>query len=178
MKKIILVNGVIAGVIISGIMLLSIQFIDDGTLDFDRGMLVGYAAMVLGFSMIFVGIKTYRDQVLQGVITFWQGCKAGLLIALVASLIYAISWDVYYNLAAKDFTAKYTEHYLQKMNSDGASEEEISSKRTEMESFNKLYENFFIRFGVTLMEILPVGVIVTVLSAAILRKREAYSAGP
>jgi len=178
MKKIILINGVIAGLIISGIMLISVGFIDNGTLNFDNGMLVGYASMVLGFSMIFVGIKTYRDQVLKGVITFGQACKAGLLIALVASVLYAISWEIYYNVAAQDFTQKYTEHYLQKMKSGGASEEEISSKRTEMESFNQLYENPFIRFGVTLLEILPVGVIVTVLSAAILRKREVFSAVP
>jgi hypothetical protein len=176
MKKLILINGVIAGVIVSGLMLISLPLVDRGTISYDNGMLIGYASMVLAFSMIFVGVKSYRDQVQKGVISFGQACKVGLLITLIASIIYAFTWDIYYRTAARDFTEKYTVHYLEKMEAEGASAEEIHSMRIEMEGFNKMYQNTFIRFGVTLMEILPVGVVITLLSAAILRKREAFSA--
>ena len=178
MKKIILTNGIIAGVIVSGLMVITHPLVADGTISFDNGMLVGYGTMVLAFAMIFVGIKTCRDQVLQGVISFGQACKVGLLITLIASVIYALTWDIYYRVAASDFTQKYTEHYLEKMESEGASAEEISSMRTEMQNFNQLYENTFIRFGVTLMEILPVGIVITLISAAILKTREALTPAP
>lgn len=176
MKRIILINGAIAGAIVSGIMLISHPFVEDGAIGFDNGMLVGYASMVLGLSLTFVGIKTYRDQSLGGIITFGQAIKVGLLITLVASLIYAVTWDIYYRTGASDFTEKYTMHYLQKMEDEGASAEEIGSMKKEMEGFNQLYENTFVRFGVTLLEILPVGIVITLLSAAILRRREIFPA--
>jgi hypothetical protein len=178
MTRIILINGLIAGVIVSALMLVSHPLIENGTISYDNGMWVGYASMVLALSMIFVGIKTYRDHVLRGVISFGRACKVGLLITLVASVIYAFTWDIYYRVAAEDFTEKYTEHYLEKMQNEGASQEEIRSMETEMENFNKLYENTFIRFGITLMEILPVGIVITLLSAAILRRREVLPATP
>lgn len=171
MKRIVLVNGIIAGLIVSGLMIISHPLVADGTIGYDGGMVVGYASMVLALSMVFVGIKSYRDQVLNGVISFGQAFKVGILIALIASVMYAISWDVYYRVAASDFTQRYTEHYLEKMEEEGATQEEISSMRTEMEAFNTLYQNTFVRFGMTLLEILPVGLVITVLSASILKRR-------
>ncbi|MEX2235761.1 MAG: DUF4199 domain-containing protein [Cyclobacteriaceae bacterium] len=171
MKKIILINGGIAGAIVSVLMLITHPLVENGTINYDNGMLVGYATMVLALSMVFVGIKTYRDQVLKGVISFGQACKVGLLITLIASVMYAITWDIYYRVSASDFMEKYATHYVEKMKNEGASDEEISSMRTEMEDLGRLYKNTFIRFGMTLMEILPVGIVITLLSAAILRKR-------
>ena len=176
MKKIILINGVIAGLIISGIMVLTHPLVDDGTIDMDNGMFLGYASMVLGFAMIFVAIKSYRDGVLNGVITFLQACKVGLLVVLVASLMYAVTWDIYYRVAASDFGEKYATHYLKKMEQEGASEEEMTSMRSDMENFNRLYENTFIRFGLTLIEILPVGIVITLISAGILKRKEVLPA--
>ena len=170
MKKIVLINGLIAGLIVSGLMVISHPLVDDGILDYDSGMIVGYATMVLALSMVFVAIKSYRDQVGGGVISFGKACKIGLLITLTASIMYGITWDVYYRVAAGDFTEKYTSHYLEKMKNEGASAEEMDTMQREMERFSKMYKNTFIRFGITLMEILPVGVIITVLSAVILRK--------
>ena len=178
MKKIVIINGLIAGLIISGIMVITHPLVDDGTIDIDNGMYLGYTSMVLGFAMIFVAIKTYRDQVLKGMITFLQACKIGLLVTLVASLLYAITWDIYYRVAGSDFGEKYAAHYLDKMEEEGASPEEINSMRTQMEDFNRLYKNTFIRFGMTLIEILPVGIIITLISAAILRRREVLPATP
>lgn len=178
MKKIVLINGIIAGLIVSGIMIISHPLIDDGTLSYDSGMLVGYASMVLALSMVFVGIKSYRDHVLRGVISFGKAFKIGLLITLIASLMYAVTWDIYYRVAARDFSEKYAAHYIDKMEKEGASAGEISAMRLEMQEFNVLYENAFVRFGITLMEILPVGLVVTLLSAAVLRKREVLSATP
>ncbi|MBT1704787.1 DUF4199 domain-containing protein [Chryseosolibacter indicus] len=172
MKKVVLINGVIAGSIVSIMLLISTPLLKNGVIDFDSGMLIGYASMVLAMSMIFVGIKTYRDHYKSGVITFLQGFKIGILIALVAAVIYATTWEFYYNLAASDFTEFYTQHYLDKMKSEGASEAELSQALKEMENFNATYKNPVLRFAITLTEILPVGLIITLISAAVLRKRQ------
>lgn len=171
MKRIVLVNGIIAGLIVSTILVITHPLVADGIINMNYGTLLGYASMVLALSMVFVGIKTYRDQVLGGVISFGQALKAGLLITLIASVIYAVSWDIYYRVAASDFTEKYTAHYIEKMEEEGASEEEISSMRNEMAKFSEMYENTIFRFGFTLLEILPVGLAITLLSAAIMRKK-------
>jgi hypothetical protein len=176
MKRIVLVNGLIAGAIVSAMLLISSPLIQKGVIDFDHGMLIGYASMVLALSMIFFGVKTYRDQYQNGVISFGQGFKVGILIALVAAVLYGITWEIYYNTAAGDFTEFYTQHYLQNLKDEGASEVEIATARSEMESWNELYKNPFIRFATTLTEILPVGLIISLIVAAILRKREILTA--
>lgn len=175
MRRIILINGVIAGLIVSGILVITHPLVEDGTIGMNSSMFLGYASMVLAFSMVFVGIKTYRDRILQGVITFGQGCKVGLLITLIASVMYAVTWDVYYRVTDSEFLQKYTAHYIEKMETEGASQEEIASMRTEMDAFSRMYENTFIRFCFTLLEIVPVGIAITLLSAAVLRKRAVVS---
>lgn len=176
MKKVIITYGLIGGVIVSAIMLGTHPLLEKGIINYDNGMLIGYSSMVIALSMVFFGVKSYRDQYSGGTISFWQGVKIGMLITLLASVMYALTWEVYYNTAASDFTEKYTQHYVDKMTREGASQAEIDQMRAEMASFNEMYKNPLIRFGVTLMEILPVGVIITFLSAALLRKREVLPA--
>jgi hypothetical protein len=178
MKKIIITYGLIGGVIVAVIMVTTQPLLEKGIINFDNGMLVGYASMVIALSMVFFGIKTYRDQHLNGTITFWNAFKVGILITAIACLMYAITWEFYYNLAAPDFTQKYTEHYLTKMAAEGASTSEIEAMKKEMADFNVMYQNPLIRFAITVTEILPVGLIITLISAALLRKKEIFPASP
>lgn len=171
MKKIVLINGLIAGLIVSVIMIATRPLVGKETMRHDGGVMIDYASMVIAFTAIFIGIKRYRDRVLNGVISFLQAFKVGIMIALVASLIYAVAWDIYYRTVQSDFTHRYTEQYLRTMEHNGASAEEIASMRGQMEDFNEMYENPFIRFGITLMDILPVGLIITTLSAALLSRK-------
>jgi hypothetical protein len=175
MKKVILVYGIIAGIIVSAIMVITQPLLGEGKVSYDYGMLIGYSSMVISLSMVFFGIKAYRDQYLNGKISFVQACKVGIMIALLASFMYATTWEIYYRTTASDYMEKYTEHYLEKMETEGASTEEINSMRVEMEDFSELYKNFFVRFGMTLIEILPVGVLLVLLSAAILKSRKNLS---
>lgn len=172
MKKIILVNGLIAGAIVSSMFLISYPLLKNGTLDMNSGMLVGYTSMVISLSVIFFGIKTYRDQYLNGHITFGTGFKIGILITLIASIVYASFWLIFSYTVATDFTEFYTKSYLNDLKSTGASEAEIKVAATDMENWNKLYENPAIRFVVTLTEIFPVGLVITLIAAGILRKKQ------
>ena len=82
MKRIIIINGLIAGVIVSLMFAISYPLTHNGTLSNESSMVVGYISMVIALSLVFVGIKSYRDQHQKGVITFGRGFVVGILITL------------------------------------------------------------------------------------------------
>ncbi len=172
MKKIVLVYGVISGLIVGGMLLVTMPLYESGTLKFDNGMLLGYTTMVIALSLIFFAVKSYRDQHLKGVISFGKAFQVGILVSLVAAIIYALSWEVSYNTMKGDFMGKMNEHSLQKMKERGLSEKEMVAKKAELDEFAEQYKNFFVRFPITIMEIAPVGLIVSLLCAALLRRKE------
>lgn len=174
MRKIILTYGLLAGVIVSVLMLISLSLWHNDAVNFDNSELIGYASMVVALSVIFFGIKAYRDNHQNGALKFVKGLQVGLLITLVASLLYAGTWETYYRTNPKvqaSFIDKYTEHSLNKMKAAGASSVEIEQKAKQMASMAEMYKNPLIRFGMTMLEILPVGIAVTLICAAALRRK-------
>lgn len=178
MRKVILTFGLLAGAIVSGFMVIGLALYEKTGKIFVNE-LVGYATMVIALSMIFFGIKSYRDNYQKGVINFWKGVQVGLLIAMIASLLYAFTWETYMQARPAGFTSfmeKYTDSVINKLKEKGASSEKIDQEIKNMDRFMQLYRNPLIRFGLTLMEILPVGIIITLISAAVLRKKEVLPA--
>ncbi|MCI0697624.1 DUF4199 domain-containing protein [candidate division KSB1 bacterium] len=174
MRKVTLTYGLLAGAIVSVLMLLGMVLWENGTINFDNSALIGYAIMVIALSMIFFGIKSYRDNYQNGVIKFVKGLQVGALITLIASLMYATAWETCYQTIPEiktSFMDKYTEHTLNKMKAKGASPVEISQKAKEMAGMVEMYKNPVIRFGFTLLEILPVGIAITLICAAVLRRK-------
>lgn len=171
MTRIVLVFGLISGAIAAGLMWLLVGVVNTGAVDFDSAMMWGYATMIVALSMVFFGVKSYRDNN-GGRISFLKGLQVGILISLISALCYAASWELYYRGSGQEFLEKYSAHYLDKMKSEGASDAEIETARVQGEQFMELYRNFFIRFPITMVEILPVGVVVTLVSAALLRKKQ------
>jgi hypothetical protein len=178
MRKVSLIFGLLAGVLVSVFLIFGIVLWEK-TGKFIHSELVGYATMVIALSMIFFGIKSYRDNHQRGVIRFWKGFQVGLLITLVASLMYALTWETYNQVRPASATA-FIDHYIgcqiNKMKEKGASAAEVEKEAKKMGDFKEMYRNPVIRFGMTLMEILPVGIIITLISAAILRKKEVLPA--
>jgi hypothetical protein len=177
MRKVTLIYGLLAGAIISIIMVLSIALWQwqTGEINFDYSELIGYGSMVIALSMIFFGIKSYRDNYQNGSLKFVKGLQIGALITLIASLMYATTWETVYQTHPEiqtSFMAKYTEHALNKMKAKGALPAEIDQKAKEMAGMVEMYKNPVIRFGMTLLEILPVGVVVTLICAAVLKRKD------
>lgn len=175
MKKIVIVYGLIAGVIVTVLLWLWMILFQKGVVNFDNGEMFGYGSMLVALSMVFFGIKSYRDNQSNGSIRFWKGVQVGLLISIIGALVYAVGWEAYYQLSpdVRDgFIDRYTEHYVNRLKEKGAPQAEIERTAGEMARFHETYKNPAIRFGITIIEILPVGIIVTLLSAAILRKKE------
>jgi len=177
MTRIVVIFGLISGAISAGLMWLLIAVQNNGLVNLDNGMLFGYATMIIALSMIFFGVKSYRDNN-GGHISFLKGLQIGILISLISAVIYSGSWELYYRGSGQEFLQKYTAHYLEGLRKDGKSDAEVAKAESDMAQFQEMYKNFPVRFGITIMEILPVGVIVTLLSAGLLRKRQILSAEP
>ncbi|MFY7918836.1 MAG: DUF4199 domain-containing protein, partial [Chryseotalea sp.] len=124
----------------------------------------GYASMLAAFSLIFVALKNYRDKQNGGVISFGTAFKNGLLIALVTSTVYVVAWLIYFTYFSPDFIEKYAQATLSAMAKEGKS-------AAEMKEFAEMYKNPLINAAVTYTEILPVGIIVSLLAALILKKK-------
>ncbi len=173
MKKNIIIYGLIAGIVVAIPMLVVVNGIADaqGKVDFDKSMLIGYASMLIAFSMVFVGIKNYRDKYNGGTITFGKAFKTGFYIVLIASTMYVITWLIDYFFFIPDFMDKYATHMLEQLKADGASSAEIEKQSADMVKFGKMYKNPFFNALMTYMEILPVGLIVTLISSLILKRK-------
>ncbi len=173
MNKNILIYGLIAGVIVSVLMLFSVNYMShcEGSIDYGTSMLIGYASMLIAFSLVFIGIRNYRDKYNEGIISFGKAFKIGILIVLIASTIYVISWLICYFFFIPDFMDKYSAQELENMKISGATVTEIESKAKEMADFAKMYKNPLFNAMMTYAEILPVGIIVTLISSLILKRK-------
>lgn len=168
MKKNVIVFGLIAGAIVTTMMTLStVQgYI---TQNWDYGVVIGYASMVLAFSLIFVGVRNYRDKFNDGVITFGKAFRIGLYITLIASTMYVFAWVINYYLFIPDFIDRYSEYMLR----ESAGTADVDKKMEEIQSWRELYKNPLFVILLTYMEILPVGLIISVISALILKRHPA-----
>ena len=170
MKKIVIVCGSIAGLIVSAMIVISTA-ITYRSGNLEGSMLVGYATMILAFSLIFVGIKNYRDKYNNAVISFRKAFKVGLYITLIASTIYVVVWLVDYYFFIPDFGEKYAAYMLEKLRAGGASQLEIAKQTKEMASFTEMYKNPLFNALISYTEIVPVGLLVTLISAFILKRK-------
>lgn len=170
MKKIVLTFGLIAGALMGGFLALS--FLIPGAHDFDRGVIYGYASMVLSLLLIYFGVRQYRDAVAGGTVRFWKACQVGILIFLIAGTCYAITWDILYRTVASNFMAEYSAFALEKARAAGATESEIALKQSEMAEFAVMYANPLIRAAFSFLEPLPVGLIAVLASAGLLSRKK------
>ena len=170
MKSIVLKYGIISGVILVIFTAVAIPLCFSGVIPFERSEIIGYSAMVLSFLMVFFGIRSYRQRI-GGTITFANAFKVGILITLITCAFYVVSWEIVYFGFIPDFEETYAAFTVKKMRESGASAAEIAATEAKMEDFKRLYKNPLFNVGITFLEVFPVGLIVTVVSAAILRKR-------
>lgn len=178
MKRIVLRFGLASGAILLAIAAVMLPLCLNGIIGFDQGELVGFSTMVLAFLMVFFGIRSYRDNVGGGAIGFGKAFQVGILITLITCAIYVIAWEIAYFNFFPDFLDQYSAHVLDRMRAAGESEAAIRKEAAKMADLAKVYDNVFINSGITFLEIFPVGLIVTLVSAAILRRKPREDAPP
>ena len=129
----------------------------------------GYLLMLLALSLIFVGVKRYRDRALGGVIKFVPALLVGLGISAVAGVIYVIGWEITQAVTDNAFAETYSTGVIESARAKGASAAEIARVTADMEKFKTTYANPLFRLPMTFVEIFPVGLLISLISAALLR---------
>jgi hypothetical protein len=170
MKKTVWTFGLISGGLLSAMMAATIPFQDEK--GFDHSLIVGYTTMVLSFLLIYFGVRSYRDNVGRGTVGFARALAVGSLIGMLASVCYVATWEVMYFKFMPDFMTRYGAHELEKMRAGGASEASLAQKKVELDKFEKMYQNPAINAAFTILEPLPVALVVALVSAGVLSRRK------
>ena len=172
MKRNVFVFGLILGTILAINMVLLVNMLYNNP-DMKSNEIIGYAAMIVVFSLTFFGIRNYRNKQLNGVISLGKAFKTGALIALVGSTMYVVTWLFYYYLFVPDFIDIYSTYVLDSATRDGATPAELSAKTEQMVQFKEMYKNPLFVILITYSEVLPIGLIVAFISALILKRKPA-----
>jgi len=171
MKRVVLTFGIISGIVSAGLMLSFIPFIDK--IGFDKGFILGYSAIVLSFLLVFFGIRSYRENVGGGQISFGKAFSIGILITLISCAFYAITWEIAYYSFFPDFFEKYSNYVVTKMQNSGSSAQEIAATTENLKNMTAVSKNPVLGgLMVFISEPFPVGLLVTFISALILRKKQ------
>lgn len=168
MLRKILSYGTVAGLIVA-IPLFGLTVILKGHPPMPYGMIIGYTTMLIALSTVFIAIKRQRDVVQGGVIKFWPAFGLGLGISLVAGILYVLAWEAALAVSGIDFGLTYGEAYLAQQKAAGLSGEALAKLAKEMERFAVEYRNPLYRLPMTFTEIFPVGILVSLVSAGLLR---------
>src|SRR5882762_6968741 len=165
MKKTVLTFGLISGFIMIALMTLSLVFSE--RIGFGHNLVLGYTILIAGSVLVFFGIRSYRENIGGGQISFGRAFAVGILITVVACLCYVVAWEIIYFNLFPDFGEKYASYVIGKLRSSGASQQVIEAQVQQMKSLKAMYDNLFINSALSFLEPFPVGLIVTLISALI-----------
>lgn len=168
MLRLILRYGLIAG-LIAGLSLSGITLGIGHDLGAPWGYLIGYLIMLIALSTIFMAIKKHRDADLGGVIKFWRALGLGLGISFIAGILYMLAWEAILDFAHLDFAGEYAKGMIEGAKAKGLSGDQLAKVMADADQFKTMYANPLYRLPETFMEIFPVGVLVSLVSAALLR---------
>jgi len=169
MKKTVLTFGLIAGVIISVLMGGSLFFADK--IGSGHSMVLGYTIMVASFLLVYFGIRSYRDNTLDGQISFGRAFACGLLITLITTACYVVMWEILYFNFMPHFMDSYFAAQIQRVQSAGLDSATTAARVAAIQHSQQLYQNPLVNVAYTIIEPLPVGLLITLISAAILRRK-------
>ncbi|MEQ8906486.1 DUF4199 domain-containing protein [Ekhidna sp.] len=158
--------------LISGALIVSSWFITIGSgdnPDFSGREIVGYAIMLAALSAVFMGVKSIRDE--KGSLTFKEGFVNGLGITLVASIIYVVGWMIYFPSFAPDFVDKYQASQIELVEKSDVPTAEKEKQIEDIKDWIETYQQPHVMAAITFTEIFPVGLIVTLISALILKRK-------
>ncbi len=169
MKKTVLTFGLISGFIMIAMMTLSLVLSE--RIGFGHSLVLGYTNLILGSLLVFFGIRSYRENIGGGQISFGRAFAVGILITLIASVCYVVTWEIIYFKFMPDFADKYAAYMIEKARAAGESAQKIQAIADEMKSMKATLNNPFLNAAFSFLEPFPIGLIVTLISAAVLRKK-------
>jgi amino acid transporter len=170
MKKVVWTYGLISGGIAAVLMFITGLSLRNQS-NFANSELFGYAGIVLSMMFVYFGLRAYRDQQPGSPLTFAKALQVSGLIALISCVCYVAAWMVVYHTMMPDFMEKFTQYTLDKMKQNGATEAQLQQTTADMAYYKELYKNPLIAAAITFIEPLPVGLLVSLVSSWILKRR-------
>jgi amino acid transporter len=171
MKKDVLKYGLLSGLALGILLALTVPF--ENHTNWRWGMVIGYTIMVLSFLIVFVGVKHYRDTECGGFITFGRALAAGTLMMLITCLCYVATWEVMMATVEKNFAHEYAAVMVKHAQDSGLQGAALEAKIAAAHNFEVMYANPLFRAPMTLLEPLPVGIVMALVTAGILRRKPA-----
>ena len=169
MGRNILKYGVVAGLVVAagmwGTLLAFGKEMPHGWL----GMALGYLGMLVGLSAVFFGIRRHRNADSGGAVGFWPAFGLGLGISLVAAIFYVLAWELAQATVVGDFAGQYAASAIAQAKTGGADAAALAKLTAQMDEFRRQYADPLFRLPMTFAEVFPVGVLVSLVSAAVLR---------
>lgn len=169
MKKTILTFGLISGALSSLMMVATVPFAHK--IGFNNALIVGYTTIVLSYLLVYFGVRSYRDNVGNGQITFTRAFAVGISITLISCIFYVATWEILYFNFMHDFMDNYGAHTIEKLKASGASAAAVQAQVQQLKKFKEQYENPLYNSLMTFIEPFPIGLAITLISAAVLRKK-------
>ncbi|HLZ49613.1 MAG TPA: DUF4199 domain-containing protein [Candidatus Acidoferrum sp.] len=169
MKKTVLTFGLISGAISSLLMVATVPFAHK--IGFNKALIVGYTTIVLSFLLVFFGIRSYRDNAGNGWITFKKAFAVGICITLISCIFYVVTWEILYFNFMHHFMDNYGADMIEKLKASGASAAAVQVQVQHLQKLKEQYENPLFNSLMTFIEPFPVGLAITLLSAAVLRRK-------
>jgi Protein of unknown function (DUF4199) len=169
MRKTVLIFGLISGAISSLLTVATLSF--GGRIGIEEGTVIGYTTIVLSFLLVFFGIRSYRDNIGNGQITFVKGFAVGISITLISCVCYVVTWEILYYNFVPDFWDKYGARLVDKLRASGASPAAVQAQLQQVAKYKELYKNPLINAALTFIEPFPIGLVITLISAVALRRK-------
>ena len=176
MKKTVLTFGLISGAVAALLTFATMPFVY--RFGFDKGLIVGYTNIVVSLLLVPFGIRSYRENIGGGNITFGRAFAVGILITLISCICYVLAWEIVYYNFLPDFAEKYTAYMVEKAKASGATQQVIDATLQEMKGMKAILDNPLSFAAVGFTEPFPVGLIITTISAAILRQKRQIDPHP
>ncbi len=170
MRKTVLTFGLLSGAVSTVMMLVTEPFIDPAkhaTAD-----ILGYSAMLLSALLVFFGVRSYREHAGEGRLTFGRGVAVGLLITLVSTLCYIVAFEVMYFGIAPDFGDRFSACMIERARAAGGGPQEIETVTEQARTLKRLYDHPITNAALTFATSFPVGFVGSLISAAILRRKQ------
>jgi len=169
MKKVVLTFGLISGAMIAVLMGLSLLLAHK--ISAGSSMALGYTMMVASFLLVYFGIRSYRDNTLDGYISFGRAFTCGILISFITCVCYVAMWEIIYFNFMPHFMDSYFAAKIHHVQSSGLDPATIAAQVADIQRSQQLYQNPLVNMAYTFIEPAPVGLLITLISAAMLRRK-------
>lgn len=167
MKKILLQAFIYSLVVMT--LLFALTALTSKTTSYAIQEVIGYAGIVVSLLFVYFGIRQYRDKVNGGTLSFGQGLKVGLLIVLIPALLFGLFDILYTTFIDPDFLENYYNTHLANIKAQlPAAEFEAEAKKLEQQK--EIFGNSFFQFGLMFLTVFMIGIIITVISALVLKR--------